>query len=461
MGEDVRKIGVARFDQANPIQTARDEYAGDNDYQLDSIKIISASGADIDISNVFIGASIYEDIFSNTMSAAVSFQDTNNLVKHLPIIGQQEKLEIIFKIPGESNVTYNFDIFRVSVRTLSTVGKKQSVTLNAVSTEQFKNIHTKVSKSYYAPIHETIKNIYDEFLSGDKKLDIQVDTDSEKRKFIIPNWHPLDAIDWLKQRAIPSDNPDACHYLFYEDRDGFKFTTIEKLFEVKKPKMEYFYMPRRYRDTNTRFRDPGYEFRNIQRLIIEEPGDRLEENIRGMYGSKILTHDIVRKKYKFTEYSMKNEYKKTDHVEKEYPIAEKIDKFSDNPDTYFALQPIHKNLNMENDRGGDTVEQNEKYSKWLLKRKSLLRQIGSQVVNVHISGDSRRKCGDVVLLQVTPLEPGTIEDHNIDKYISGKYLVTSIKHNLTPDGYWMDMELGKDSVQEPYPEESNFLKEEG
>ena len=50
MGEDVRKIGVARFDQANPIQTARDEYAGDNDYQLDSIKIISASFNEFNLS---------------------------------------------------------------------------------------------------------------------------------------------------------------------------------------------------------------------------------------------------------------------------------------------------------------------------------------------------------------------------------------------------------------------------
>ena len=113
---------------------------------------------------------------------------------------------------------------------------------------------------------------------------------------------------------------------------------------------------------------------------------------------------------------------------------------------------------MENDlHGGVTVEQNEKYAEWLLRRNSLMRQIGSLVININVSGDSRRKCGDVVSLNITELEPSTKEDRKVDKYITGKYLVTSIKHNITPDGYFMDMECSRDSVGEDYPTVSNFL----
>ena len=230
--------------------------------------------------------------------------------------------------------------------------------------------------------------------------------------------------------------------------------------DVEKPRMEYFYMPRRYREAPADFRDPGYEMRNVQRLIFDEPGDRLDENLSGMYASKILTHDIVRKHYEFKEYKMKNDFGGTKHADDNYPIAQIIDKFAEHPDTFFNFCPIHKTLNQENElHGGDTVEQNEKYAEWLLKRKSLMRQIGTQVVHIHVSGDSRRAPGDIVSLKVTPLQPAVGKDKKLNKYINGKYLVTSVKHNLTKDGYWMDLELSKDSVEDSYPDKSTFLDE--
>ena len=467
MTDDIQKAGVSNFVQDNPPETARDEYAGDNDYELKSIVIKSPSGGEVDVANVFSNMKMYEDLLTNTMSCSLTWQDTNNIVRHLPIIGQREKLTATWTIPGEKDVVFEFDIYAVVTRNISDVGKKQMITVRGISSEQFKNIHTRISKSYYKTIDEMVSEIFTEHLedkggeSKQHKLNIDTKTDSEKRKFIIPNWHPLDAINWLADRS-QGENANACHFIFFQNREGFHFSTIEKLFEEKTPKMAYYYTPRKYRENAGWFRDPGFETRNIQRLIVDEPGNRLDENIQGMYGSKILTHDIVRKKYEFTEYSMKDSFKDTQHVpqpEKEsYPIAEELDEFSDKPDTFFNFCPIHKTLNQKNElHGGDTVEQNEKYANWLLRRKSLARQIGGMVINVEVSGDSRRKCGDIVNLQVTPLQPGSKEDQNLDKYLCGNYLVTSISHVIKQDGYVMNMELSKDNQNDVYPTKSNFI----
>lgn len=458
--------GLNQWNNQNPQKTSTNEYAGDNDYKLKEILITSSSGSVIDISEIFVSMSIYEDIFSNTMSSTLTFTDTNNLPKNLPILGQNEKLEVTFSLPWDEveDITYEFEIFRVSVRNIATIGKKQLISIKAVSKEQFKNIHTKVNKSYYNTIDGMIEEICKDYLeikksSGDDKfsqdkLQILENTDSEKRKFIIPNWRPFDAINWLIQRANSGSNVNAYNYLFYQDRKGYKLTTIEKLLEDPVPKMEYLYMPRKYRESPTRFRDPGHEMRNIQKLVFEEPGDRLSENIEGMYGSNILTHDIVRKTYEFTPFNLKEKWDDTKHIEAEYPISRKLDKYSDKENTLFTFLPIHKNLNMENDRGGETVEQNEKYKEWLLRRKSLIRQIGSNIINVNVAGDSRRKCGDVVHLTVTPLQPSESSPVPVDDYITGKYLVTSVNHTITPNGYEMNMELCKDSVSKPYPTKS-------
>jgi len=473
MGNDVTGQGVGQWNKMNPAPTSKTEYAGENDYTLKSITIESPNGGEVDVSAIFTSMSIYEDLFSNTMSSTLSFVDTNNLVKNLPIIGQNEKLKVTFKLPWENSeieeLTYEFEIFRVSVRVISTVGKRQVVTLKAVSKAQFKNIHTKISKSYYNTIDGMVEEICKDYLdikkkdssnnkksSGDK-LEILEKTNSEKRKFIIPNWRPFDAINWLIERANAEGNAKACHYLFYQNRDGYKLTTIEKLLEDDMPKMEYLYMPRKYRETDTRFRDVGHEMRNIQNLIFEEPGDRLNENIEGMYGSKILTHDIVRKKYETESFSLKKNWDDTKHIESEYPICKNLDKYSDEEDTVLSFLPISKNLNLENDAGGETVEQNEKYKEWLLRRNSLIKQLSAHIIKVNVSGDSRRTCGDIVTVKLTPLEPGEDSPQPIDDYVSGKYLVTSINHIITQEGYEMNMELSKDSVSESYPTSNNFL----
>ena len=443
--------------QSAPSNAAKEKWTMDNDVR---IKTISIDGTELKL--VMESLSIYEDVLSSTMSASLTFNDANNLPKNLPIIGQQEKLVIKFKIPGAKEEEFKFDIYKVESRLLSAESKTQLVTVKAVTPERFKDIHTLVSKSYYKPIHEIIQDIFDDNVkAGDKELKIWngCKTDSEKRKFIIPNWHPIYAINWLKARGQPQENLNACHYLFYEDRENFNLVTIEKLAKPDDPMpyFEYYYMPTRYRHGGVT-RDAGHQHRNVQRLTFEDAGNRLDENIDGMYGSKILTHDIVKKEYEVTEWQMKDKWDDTKHVAKEdsnYPINKEKDAFSGQTDTFKAFYPIHHKLNMENDLwGGDTVEENEKYKDWMLKRKSLMRQIGSMVVNIRVSGDSRRKCGDLVILNVTPLEANSKEDKKIDKYISGRYLTTSIRHNITQDGYWMDMELCKDNVQEAYKSKS-------
>jgi hypothetical protein len=173
----------------------------------------------------------------------------------------------------------------------------------------------------------------------------------------------------------------------------------------------------------------------------------------------LLTHNIITKSYEVTDYNMKKEWDKITHVEKSYPICKDLDKFSKEHDTVFDFLPKHKFLNQKNKMGGKSVEDNDKYQDWFSKRKSQMKQINVIRCAANIAGDSRRKCGDIIYIQFAPLEPGkTEDDEKLDKYITGKYLVTSVRHSLAQDGgYLMDMELTKDSVAKPYPKSSKFL----
>jgi len=456
---------VEHYDKANPSSPPpEDKHSATRDYRLKDITIASPSGGNVSVMFNFANCSIFEDLFSNTMSCELSIIDTNNIVRHLPIIGQQEELTITFETPGtKDTIEFKFDIYAVRKKILPASGRKQVVTFSAVSTIMFKESHTKISKAYYDTTTNIIKDICKEYLElPDEKVFIDVKGDSEKIKVIIPNWSPLTAINWLVAR---SRDEDVCNFVFYEDREGFHLTTIDKLVDVEKPHMGYFYTPRKHRDYNTPKavrgrRQVGYEFRNLEAVVFEEPGNRLDEVNSGMHSSRLLTHNIVTKSYEVTDYSMKKEYDNTKHVEENYPICKDLDKFATEHDSVFDFKPKHKFLNQKNDLGGEDVEDNDKYQDWFSKRKSQMKQINVTRCAANSAGDSRRKCGDIVYLQFAPLEPGKgDDDEKLDKYITGKYLVTSVRHSLAQDGgYLMDMELTKDSVGgKPYPKQSKFL----
>jgi hypothetical protein len=447
-----------------------DAHKGTRDYLLKDLIITSPNGGKVSLIYKFVSCSIFENIFSNTMSCELSFLDVHNWARHLPIIGQQEKLEIVFSLAGADDVTFEFDVYGIRSKHVSTAGRSQVMVLSCVSPEMFKDSHTKISKSYYGTISDIVTEIYDSNIKdvSGKELSIDVKTTNVKKKYVIPNWSPFTAINWLTARAVAEDNTDACNFVFYEDREGFHFTTLDKLVDVPIPKQSYMWHPRKYRDLSKPSsvrgqRDVGYEHRNLESIRFADAGNRLEEIETGMYASKVLTHDIVRKKYEVTDFNLKDSWDGIKHVEKEYPIIKGIDKFSPESNTVYDFKPKHKFLNRKNKlHGGETVEDNDEYEKWFSKRKSQMKQIESMRLYTNGAGDSRRMCGDVVHLRFEPLEPGEAGDEsNTDKYISGKYLVTSVRHFFQQDGgYQMDMELAKDSVQESYPE-SNTMKELG
>ena len=66
--------------------------------QINHVLLISHIGEVVDLSAIMTQIEIYENIFSPFISGNILINDSTNLIKNLPIIGQ-EKLEIEFLSP--------------------------------------------------------------------------------------------------------------------------------------------------------------------------------------------------------------------------------------------------------------------------------------------------------------------------------------------------------------------------
>ena len=77
------------------------------------------------------------------------------------------------------------------------------------------------------------------------------------------------------------------------------------------------------------------------------------------------------------------------------------------------------------------------------------------MIKIDIPGDSRRRVGEIVELLIPSAEflPLKIGESVLDDLLSGKYLVTAIGHHIVrQDGYYMGIEMMKDSYINQIPD---------
>ena len=77
-------------------------------------------------------------------------------------------------------------------------------------------------------------------------------------------------------------------------------------------------------------------------------------------------------------------------------------------------------------------------------------------ISIDVPGFTGVSCGDLVAFEMPAYEPmGRDNPYDNDPFLSGRYLVKSIRHSIDTvnDYHAMNIEMIKDAVKEPYPQE--------
>ena len=139
------------------------QYAGE--YEIEEIRLFSSSGNIIPLNGLMMSLSIFENIFSPTMSAQIVLLDTNSIVLNLPIIGQEY---LSFKIKtaslgneGTDIIDYTenvFSIYKIDKRIMG--DGAEAIVLHFGSPEMLRNSRTRVSKSYTNSIDKIVIDVF-------------------------------------------------------------------------------------------------------------------------------------------------------------------------------------------------------------------------------------------------------------------------------------------------------------
>lgn len=403
---------------------------------VNNVTLISHLGEAVDLTAIFTQVELFESIFSPTLSGNIIINDSTNLIKNLPIIGQ-EKLEISFASPlfKEEPVVLSFNIYKIDNR-VRVNERSQIYSLDFISEHMIKDKLTKVSRFIEGKSSDVIRKLLTMPWGLDSKKENEIELSEDIVQFVVPNWSPVKSISYFTKRAL-NTNHNPC-YLFWEGIDKFYFVSLESLF--KSDIISEFNVSPKYIGTIS----PEANLRNIRQYNVSESFNILEDISNGVYASSYLETDIIHRTINYKTYDYLENFKKQTHVE-QFPMLPE----SDNLDKLNYTTQFESNISIL-DNEIDSFDR-KKYSDWYLQRKSLMGQLKSLGITAYLKGNSNLRAGQMVKIHLPSPEPKSREQV-WDDYLSGKFLVASVRHSFSQQNYNITAEFIKDSVATQLPD---------
>lgn len=439
---DTKKTGLTR--------------AGDVD--IESLTIISATGTKLDVKDYLVELNLYEDLFSNALYGTIQLSDSRNLLKELPIIGN-EVLIVKVKTPSfTKSIDKQFRIYSITDRSIVRDQSTQLYTLHFCSQEVINDSITPLYKSFNGRIDEVVKKIYDDYLKSPRTYNITpseakpvstptqlkiINTTQNSVKFVSPGWSPFKCINWLASKSIPSSG-NACNYLFWETTQAFYFGSVETIFDANNSTSlnnmgVYHFSPKHVKNGTSSIEEMMFLAKDVE---VIKTSDHLTNFSSGYLANRLVTLDVINKKYELVDYDHVENFNKYTHTTKDgLPIF--IQDSPRDPGTSVRFYPINPGLHSVKNNV------NERISDVYGNRLSNMTELNNFKLNLTVPGRTDAEVGSMIYFSYPDASPNDQTDKastNEDKYYSGNYLVTAIRHKINLFSHNMTMEIVKDSL---------------
>lgn len=438
------------------------EISREGDFYIKEISLTAFNGEKYDITHLRVNLMIFESIFTTAVTGEITLQDSLDLPHLMPLIGE-EKIKFVFTrqdVPGKSktregrlleDVSIEFRVYKMSGRE-NIKDRHQNYTLHFISDDFLNNFKIRVLKSYKAmPYSDMAAAILTEKLKTKKELNIE--TTKYLHSMAITNINPFAALNMLASRSESAEG-NGCLYVCYEDRQKFNFVSIGKLFQQEVSESYSYGVRNVLEDTDSWYKDRTIEadLRSFEGYGFSGSFDVLKGLFMGLYGSRLLTYDLIRRIYEVKDFDYNAEFSAFKHLDKNKVFTDGLDVLS---------APLAHVKFVATDKDHDIVPwiaEKEpgilpsRVEEHLLYRQSQLNQINQAKVVGTIPGDPRRKVGQIINF-LLPHQQGNFSEEKAgepyDNYLQGKYLITGLTHRIDVDKYMVDMEMIKDSLYTP------------
>lgn len=408
------------------------------DINIEQIQITTAQGFYQDITNQVMGLQIFEDLFAPFITGTIEIRDSLDLMNVFPFNGE-EYLELKLSTPSleKGRIDEKFYIYKMSNRNM--VGDRSTIyTLHFISTDAVVDLNKKISKTFGGKCSDIAKQLITDKTHGlEVTKNVIIEETSNATKYISNFWSPVKNINNVVEVSV--NQSGAGSYVFYEDRYGFNFVSLESLYT--KVVFQSFVYDSYVRD-NTNSNDTQTvknvteDYKRIRSISVPTAYDYIERARSGMFGSKLYTYDYTTKIFNITAYDMLKGFKDQNHLNK-FPLASNkaIYKY----DSMIMSMPKYNNNFAD---FGDSTN-----AKSIQNRVSLMAQIDANKIEIVVPGRLDYTVGLKIDINLFKAEPSVKEDtESKDGMFSGSYLISAVNHYINRNAHECTLELVKDSL---------------
>ena len=451
---------------------------GAGDFELEVLDLVTVAGMRIDLKASCIGITIFEDMFSLALTGTIAISDSFNLPSHGPILGQEY---LYLKIrtptfPDQETTTIDFsqNVFLVhSISTRKPLAEGvQGYVLSFASQELVKNQRLKVTQSLTGSWSDLVEKMIREQKYLNTTKNVLIERTAGVKRFVAPNIRPFDVVVLATKQAIAQTGGEPT-FLFYETFEGFNFRSLASLYN-QQPSFLFKTVQTGSNPPAGRKSDIAKQLETIHDYEIVNNNDTLVGYRAGMYGSRLISHDIINKTYTTKVYNYHDNFAKEPHIvsgttaaRNEYPFISELyvnqeGRVSDFPGRTFVMPETNNSEDGEVDALHVTTANTTPFSaykpkSWLQRRNSQMLQLENALnINLRVHGNTMIKTGDIVTVEIPYVQATSVKkEEPFDKFYNGPFLIKRIRHDFSmtqsPQKHVMYMSLVKDSLEEELP----------
>jgi hypothetical protein len=404
------------------------------DVELKEVQLNSLNGQVANIIGQIVSIEIFEDLFSPFISLSIVLRESVDFMSMFSFVGE-EFIDLEIVTPGiDKPIKGRFYVYKLTDRQY-TKDKEVVYTIKAISEEFLADVNLSLSKSFSGNASEIAsKLILKDGLNTKKK--VSIDPSTNNAKFVSNYWNPTKCLFHLSSFA--TDAGKSPSFLFFENRDGFNFKSIDQL--LTKPVYQEFvkdnYSRAQQPNSTTTYSNPTEDFKRILEFNVPVVSDYMTDIQSGKIKSRMITHDILTKKYTLKDYSIKKDPVKPTWLNKnpsysKYALANAAS----------TIINLPKHYNSFNNTADATNSKN------LQRRMSFFQMLNTHKVNMQVYGRTDYTVGQIVDLYIPKATQLTKNESDPrDLILSGKYIISAISHSINRDKHICNIELVKNSV---------------
>jgi len=414
--------------------------------EIDSILLTNSNGTDSkDMKDVFLELSYYEDITLPSISATVLMSDAAGYLNDFPIVGDED-LTLTFKTRG-------FDYIEgidVNLRSYK-VGQKVRISDRAISYPiefttkvALEDPKTTVNGFYEGRFDDVVRRLGQ---LGNFDMPFAVETTDGLYEYVATQDTVFETINKLRKEAKSLEHPSSA-FVFYQNRFTYNFVTLNFLFRQPVRPFRDFYYTFQNRTNNTEV-PPSNIISNLEQI---QSNDIVDGMRNGLFGNEVLAIDPLRKATNLTEFDyFADGFKKTGpHLgsARVQPTFSSLARNSQRANRNYLISDLKDSsprsyVSQNNTREDIYLRRKHQF---LGRRISLAEQANSFAIRITIPGNSSIRVGECINIYMPDASGFNLNRY--DKYLHGKYLITTARHNIRTDGlYETVLECIKDSFE--------------